>query len=563
MYEMKNIKLKYKLGIIYLATGILPIMALFCFSYFQMKKVLMEKDTKVIQTFLYQATQGADNQIQIYDNLSNYITFNETISRIVSYDYKSNYEMYDQFVNIMDPMLSSLKYFHNDVNKVTIYMDKDIKHDDTIAPISEISDNWWFNDACNNSNIEWYVDNASKSLFSARRMPMLDKSNMLGILYIGVDYNKIFDTYSQNIDDNYGVFVTDESGSVIYEYSKFQDEFKDMELNYGQLAKTGNNGDYLIISEKSDATNWTAWMYKPKSLVIQSVQPMMTMMLVTFILGISAAALAILSLSKLVTRRIGKLKDNMKEVEKGNFTIWVAKEQNDEIGELIDGFGNMIVRIQNLISEVYEAKINQKEYEMRALRAQINPHFLYNSLSLINWKALEVGENDISQITLALSNYYRTSLNKGENTLSLEMELSNMKSYLQIQSIMHDNNFDIEINVEDEILQCETLNLLLQPLVENAIDHGIDLKPEERGKITVTGKLQNGLIYLKIQDNGVGMDEATLKNFLNRNSSGYGAKNVNERIKLYYGDAYEMKVESQVNHGTKITIVFPARKYKE
>jgi len=153
-------------------------------------------------------------------------------------------------------------------------------------------------------------------------------------------------------------------------------------------------------------------------------------------------------------------------------------------------------------------------------------------------------------------------LNKGENTLSLEMELSNMKSYLEIQSIMHDNNFDIEINVEDEILQCETLNLLLQPLVENAIDHGIDLNLRERGKITVTGKLQNGLICLKIEDNGVGMNEETLKNFLNQNSSGYGAKNVNERIKLYYGEAYEMKVESKLNHGTQITIVFPARKYK-
>ena len=560
--EMKNTKLKYKLGLIYLVTSILPIMVLFSFSYFQIKKMLMEKDTNTIQTFLYQSTEVVDNQIQIYDNLSNYISFNETISRIVSYDYKSNYEMYNQFVNIMDPMLASLKYFHNDVNKVTIYTDKDIKHDETIAPISEISGKWWFNDACNKSDLEWYADNDSKILFSARKMPMLDKSNMLGILYIGVDYNKVFDTYTQNIDDNYGVFVTDENGNVIYEYSKFQDEFQDMQLDYGQLTNTGNNSKYLIINEKSDSTNWTAWMYKPKSLVIQSVQPMMTMMLVTFILSISAATMAILSLSKLVTKRIGKLKDNMKEVEKGNFVIWVKKGQNDEIGELIDGFGNMIVRIQNLISEVYEAKINQKEYEMRALRAQINPHFLYNSLSLINWKALELGENDISQITLALSNYYRTSLNKGGNTLSLEMELSNVKSYLQIQSMMHDNNFDIEINVEEQILQCETLNLLLQPLVENAINHGIDLKLEGRGKITITGKLQDGLICLKIEDNGVGMDQETLKNYLNQNSSGYGAKNVNQRIILYYGEAYEMKVESGVNQGTQITIVFPARKYQ-
>lgn len=557
---MKNIKLKYKLALIYLITGILPILVLFSFSYFQMKKILMEKDSKTIQSFLYQATEGVDNQIQIYDNLSNYISFNETISRIVSYDYKSNYDMYTQFVNIMDPMLSSLKYFHNDVNQVTIYTDKDIKHDETIAPITEISNNWWFGNACNNSNIEWYADSTDRTIFSARRMPMLDKSDMLGILYINVDYDKIFDSYTENMMDNYGVFVTDGNGNVVYHYSRFDEEFGDREMNYSQFSEKKDSDDYLVISEKSESTNWTAWMYKPKSLVIRSAQPMIMMILVTIVLGISAAVLAILFLSKFVTKRIGKLKDNMEQVEKGNFAVRVIKEENDEIGELIDGFGNMITQIQSLISEVYEAKINQKEYEMRALRAQINPHFLYNSLSLINWKAIETGQDDICQITLALSNYYRTSLNKGKNTLTLEMELSNMKSYLQIQSVMHDYNFDVEISVDESILQFETLNLILQPLVENAIDHGIDLKTEGRGKIRVMGWMQDGIIYITVEDNGVGMEQDILDKFLDQKSSGYGAKNVNQRIKLYYGEEYQMQVTSQIGKGTKITIYFPARK---
>lgn len=149
---------------------------------------------------------------------------------------------------------------------------------------------------------------------------------------------------------------------------------------------------------------------------------------------------------------------------------------------LINGFDHMVSRISTLITEVYEGRIHQKEYEMRALRAQINPHFLYNSLSLINWKAIESGQEDISRITLELSNYYRTSLNKGRNTLTLEQELSNVRSYLQIQQLMHDGDFDVEIDVAAEILQYESLNLILQPLVENAIDHGIDLKTEGRGR---------------------------------------------------------------------------------
>ena len=255
-----------------------------------------------------------------------------------------------------------------------------------------------------------------------------------------------------------------------------------------------------------------------------------------------------------------------------------------------------LIQPANRTGSTYE-QVSQKEYEMRALRAQINPHFLYNSLSLINWKAIESGQEDISRITLELSNYYRTSLNKGRNTLTLEQELSNVRSYLQIQQLMHDGDFDVEIDVAAEILQYESLNLILQPLVENAIDHGIDLKTEGRGRITIRGwqepaqkplthrtdmesdtqsetksgtesrrepDVESGtdyLVVLTVSDNGVGMDKQTAADFLTVQSGGYGARNVNERLKLYYGDQYPLKVDSKQGEGTTITITFPARVY--
>ena len=203
---------------------------------------------------------------------------------------------------------------------------------------------------------------------------------------------------------------------------------------------------------------------------------------------------------------------------------------------------------------------------MRALSAQINPNFLYNSLSLINWKAIEYEQEDISEITLALSNYYRTSLNKGKNTLSFEQELSNMQSYLKIQQIMHDNSFDVVINVSEDVLPCESLNLILQPLVENAIDHGIDLLTDRKGIITVEAELQtdedgNKLVCVKVSDNGAGMDRETVENFLTAQSKGYGSRNVNDRIRLYYGDNYHLEVQSTPDDGTTITIKFPAKPY--
>ena len=163
----------------------------------------------------------------------------------------------------------------------------------------------------------------------------------------------------------------------------------------------------------------------------------------------------------------------MKDVKKGNLEVTVTSDSKDEIGELVQGFGDMVNRIKTLIEEVYEGKISLKEYEMKALQAQINPHFLYNTLSLINWKAIEADEKDISKITLALSRFYRTALNKGNSMMPLADEISNVKSYLDIQLIMHDYEFDVEMDIDERINYYDAPNLILQPLIENAIDHEI------------------------------------------------------------------------------------------
>lgn len=551
-------------------TAILPVMVLFTFSYVQMKNILIERDTKSVQSFINQAGASVDTQIEIYNNLSNYITFNETISRIVSYEYKSDYEMYSQLVLIFDPMLSSLKYFHDDVNRVTIYTDGGMKHDTTIAPVSEIAEEEWFTQAKDNTNIQWFADSETHSLISARKMSVLYRENMLGILYINVDYDRIFKPFEENPEDNYGIYIVDSSGNLVYEYNRFTGEYADQVLDFAdfcELQTVSESKEYTIINQPLEAADWTAYIYEPKELVIRSAKPMILMAFVAAAVIFSGAVIAILATSRFLIARVERLRENMQEVEKGNFTVRVHSDEKDEIGELMNGFDHMVSRINTLITEVYEGRINQKEYEMRALRAQINPHFLYNSLSLINWKALESGREDISKITLELSNYYRTSLNKGKNTLTLEQELSNMRSYLHIQQLMHDDDFDVVVEVQDEISGYESLNLILQPLVENAIDHGIDLKPEGRGCITVKGWLEpkensEDCIILTVEDNGIGMDEKTAATFLTAESKGYGARNVNERIKLYYGEQYHLEVESREGQGTKITITFPARPHQ-
>ena len=248
----------------------------------------------------------------------------------------------------------------------------------------------------------------------------------------------------------------------------------------------------------------------------------------------------------------------MEQIESGDLSVTVKTTATDEIGSLIQKFGNMVHKLQDMINEVYKSKIAKQEYEMKALQSQINPHFFYNSLSLINSKAIIAEQEDISEMAQLLSTFYRTTLNRGKDTISVIDELENTTSYIQIQQMMHSNSFDVHYDIEEEILKYTMLNLLLQPLVENAINHGIDHKETPgRGILTLIGKEVNNDLIFKVSDNGCGIDKQTMETLLTSETQGYGVQNVHLRIQLAYGPEYGLIYESSVTKGTTVTLTIP------
>ncbi len=558
----RNIRLGYKLAIVYALSGFLPVAAVLSVTYVQMKQILWQSESDSMESYLYQAVASMENKLAIYTNLNNYICYNQTISQVLGYQYDSVYDMYNQLVTILDPMLASLKYFHNDVGKVTIYVGKDlIKHGDTLAPISEITDTDWYKSVCDAGEMQWFVDKSEGIVFLASPMSMLEHYGMEGILYISVDYDSMFEAFEQTLQNNYGVVIFNQDGDAVYENAFFDEKYDYYTLSAAQVLDEQHDkySSYEILSEMSSVTGWEACLYKPNSLIVSSVTPITRIAISAVFVMAVMAIIAMSILTKFVTKRIRRLKSGMEQVEEGNLEAEIVSDSRDEIGDLVNGFDAMLLRLNTLIKEVYEGRIKEKEYEMRALQAQINPHFLYNTLSLINWKAIEAGADDISKITLALSTFYRTSLNKGKNAMPLEDELRNMRSYLDIQLMMHDYDFDVEFHVDESIGQYTSLNLMLQPLIENAIAHGIDVKPDGRGKLVITGKEEGNLILLTVEDNGVGMSDEQAARILTEESKGYGVRNVNERIKLYYGDQYSLQIESKIGEGTRACIRIPKR----
>lgn len=559
----RDSKLRHKLMGIYICMGTIPILLLGFFAYHQQRVTLMERETKIITDALSQGVSRFESQILVYENLSDYIAFNSPISNVLLTDYNSTYEMYEQYTDYVDPVLSSLKYFNPNICQLTIYVDKDIvPHDTTVSSFEEIAKESWFQEKLTQA-VSWKVDVDAKKAFCVRTMPIMEQSGGKGILYLEVDYTDLFASFEQIFQQDYGLCVYDGENRPVYQSSHFEKEeytlSGEMLLKEYQKGKEKKQSIYTIVSKDISTKGWHVLIYRPEKMLTDAANGLLYFVVGIIAVCVMVSLVAAIAFSRFFVRDIERLQKNMKSVEEGDMTIRVTSDAKDEIGDLIRGFDSMIRKINHLIHEVYEGKILQRKYEMRALQAQINPHFLYNSLSLINWKALEAGKEDISRLTLALSSFYRTSLNRGNNVLTIEREVENMKSYLEIQSCMHDNSFDVVMDIDESIYPYETLNLMLQPLVENAIEHGIDLLEDRKGYIKIIGRTDEDKIYLIVEDNGVGIEPELLESILEFKTRGYGVRNVNERIKLFYGEKYHLQIESEVGRGTRSIITIPKR----
>lgn len=264
-----------------------------------------------------------------------------------------------------------------------------------------------------------------------------------------------------------------------------------------------------------------------------------------------------------ITRPLGELLVSMKAFEKGDFNQRVNFEAKDEIGEVGRRYNKMVKSIRELIEKNYASRLRERESELAALQAQIKPHFLYNTLDSIYWKALEEGNKKIANMIYSLSRLFRLSLNRGSSMTTLCDEAEFLTHYLEIQKERFGGKLKVKINIEEGAKNCKLPKLLLQPFVENAIKHGIE-KSEKGGEVELAAKKDNGMLHVRISDTGGGMTQEKIKEVFKCTQShysdsfaGYAIYNVNERLRLKYGDNYTLNVSSAPGAGTQIDIVLP------
>jgi len=291
--------------------------------------------------------------------------------------------------------------------------------------------------------------------------------------------------------------------------------------------------------------------------------------IVLMLAAILFSVVAAWGLSRSIYLPIKKLHDVTATITKNDLQALVTSDNVDEITELGLSFNIMIGKIRDLLDSKIKEQENLKKAEMRALQAQINPHFLYNTLDTIIWMAESKKYKQVIEIVSALSQFFRISLSKGRDWITIAEEVEQTRSYLTIQKIRYRDVLDFNIDFDERVSNNTILKLILQPLVENALYHGIKNK-RQGGTIDVRAKMKNeNEVLLEVEDNGIGFTEEKLTQLQAeladdsgdiRMESGFGIGNVNKRIRLYYGKQYGLSVRSEYNTGTCVTLVIPAKK---
>jgi len=559
----KNLKFRNKLFLSYIVVVIIPILVLGSYSYNTSRSFLIQQEYKRLSESVEKISFNLDYKFNKFNSAMEFVTMNPRFIEIFNRNYTDMFMLYKDISDVVVPMINTIQGLDTDIKKIAVCTTNDFPElSGSITNMEGMKDEFWMELPIEITETNWYI--SSGRLVGLRGLMKQYKSKINSLFYLELDYENIFRDINMDKFQQYEALLIDKNNHIVFSQNRLTEskmKFTDKDIAKSDSDEIVVNGEkYLLLKAEIPAAKWWLYYYIPiNSLAIDAEKIIMATFLVTSIC-LLVLVLVIWLFSGAFFKRIDNLNRKMRIVENGNLKVDIHSDSTDEIGNLINGVGNMLNSINQLMEEVYHRKIKQKEAEIKLLQSQINPHFLYNSLSLVNWRAIKIKATEISYIITTLSKYYRTTLNKGKNFISVKDEIDNIISYINIQLLMHNDGFDVEYDVDKSVYEYYMPNLTLQPIVENAIEHGVGNKEEGRGNLSISAKLDEGLVKIIIEDNGPGMSQEILQQALTHQSKGYGIKNVDDRIKLIFGEEFGLFLKSEVGSGTVVKVIIPIHK---
>lgn len=399
-----------------------------------------------------------------------------------------------------------------------------------------------------------------------------------GVLLIDIRYNsleRLFD--GVNLGNGGYAYLISSDGEIIYHPKAQLIDSGIVKENNRESAglKDGNyeevfDGEKRIVSVKT--VGYTGWkIVGVTPLDGMSLNNIKTKLLMVFIIAFVLFILSIINsyISTRITDPIKELEKAVNEIEQGNLEVEVRSAGSYEIQHLGTSIQSMARRIRKLMNDIVAEHESKRRSEFDTLQSQINPHFLYNTLDIIVWMIENEKQSEAVKVVTALARFFRISLSKGKSIIPVKDELEHVRNYLMIQHMRYKNKFTYDIEADEDVLELASLKLMLQPLVENAIYHGMEFMDGD-GEILVRAWRREDDLYMSVSDNGLGMTQEQVERLFQAadhtssgRGSGIGVKNVNERIKLYFGTGYGLEILSEPDEGTTVTAHLPAIPYQE
>ncbi|WMT42761.1 sensor histidine kinase [Paenibacillus sp. D2_2] len=394
-----------------------------------------------------------------------------------------------------------------------------------------------------------------------------------GVLVIDFNFRTI-DQLSQRVSlgKNGYVYIIDGIGNIVYHpqqqliYAGLKYENLEPVLNYtyGSYLDDQNGEQRIITIQTVKTVGWKIIGVAYADEFLSTKKELADFLYQFLLMSIMIILIINIYVSAKISNPLRRLEQSVKQVEKGDFSTHISVGGAYEVEQLSKRFNLMLRRIRELMDQIIQEQEAKRKSEFDVLQSQINPHFLYNTLNSITRMA-EMGRNkEVVTTITSLSRFFRLSLSKGKPIITVKDELEHIRHYLIIQSIRFKNKFHYEIKADEAVLDCQTLKLILQPLIENSIHHGIENSVEE-GMIFIHAHLQDEKLIFTIRDNGIGMTKEQLAKLLSgdirsESGSGVGVFNVQTRIQLYYGKSYGLHYESEPEEGTIVTITLPVQR---
>ncbi|SFM38971.1 two-component system, sensor histidine kinase YesM [Paenibacillus sp. 1_12] len=420
-------------------------------------------------------------------------------------------------------------------------------------------------------------DNVYPFIFGVRTIPNFISDSPLGYFMVVLDKKQIENDLihidigqggSISIVDEYGLAIMSSNAAMEKETKRYlTDNFMDRDEMSGHFIHFVNGVHSLVTYNKLTRTNWTSVVILPVSSLTKGMDYVNYLLILTGCVTILLVFITSRLLSSRITKPISNIQRNMKRVEWGNLQVNLPVTHTLEINDLSQSFNHMVGKLNILINQVYEGELRQREAELKALQANIHPHFLYNTLDSLYWMLIIREQEEVAKVVVSLSHLFRYSIGGKDQAVPLRSELEHICNYLKIQKIRFED-LEVECIWDETIGNVTILKLLLQPLVENAIFHGLEKKSGNRKLTIATKVVEEGLVLITIRDNGAGIRPEQLALILSMMRTadhlqilegrlGMGIENVYRRIKLFYGEAYGMDISSEPGEGTEITIRIP------